>query len=149
MKRLMVALNSLLLVLTMSLTLHAAEHRGLEVVFGDETGQQVGMYEKSYALVIGVSEYKTLPDLPGVKKDIAAVKKALEEHGFHVTLVENPTDRSELDQVFVNFIDTNGQKQDDRLLFYFAGHGHTLRTSYGGEMGYIAVSYTHLTLPTN
>ena len=137
MKRLMVALNSLLLVLTMSLTLHAAEHRGLEVVFGDETGQQVGMYEKSYALVIGVSEYKTLPDLPGVKKDIAAVKKALEEHGFHVTLVENPTDRSELDQVFVNFIDTNGQKQDDRLLFYFAGHGHTLRTSYGGEMGYI------------
>ena len=137
MKRLMVTLNSLLLILTMSLTLHAAERRGLEVVIGDKTGQQVGMYENSYALVIGVSEYKTLPNLPGVKKDIAAVKKALEEHGFHVTLVENPTDRSELDQVFINFINTHGQKQDDRLLFYFAGHGHTLRTTYGGEMGYI------------
>jgi len=137
MKQLMVTLNSLLLVFTMSLTLHAAESRGLEVVIGDKVGQQVGMYENSYALVVGVSEYKTLPNLPGVKKDIAAVKKALEEHGFHVTLVENPADRSELDQVFINFINTYGQKQDDRLLFYFAGHGHTLRTTYGGEMGYI------------
>ncbi|MFC1716681.1 SUMF1/EgtB/PvdO family nonheme iron enzyme [Candidatus Poribacteria bacterium] len=108
------------------------------IVIRDRSGKQVGLYENSYALVIGVSDYNNgWPVLPGVKKDVAAVKEALERHSFNITMVENPADCAQLDQAFTSFINRFGQSANDRLLFYFAGHGHTLEQTYGGEMGYI------------
>lgn len=35
------------------------------------------------------------------------------------------------------FIHMYGQEMNSRVVFYFAGHGHTLRLAYGGDMGYI------------
>ncbi|MFC1718521.1 PEGA domain-containing protein [Candidatus Poribacteria bacterium] len=129
---------AMLLIMIWTPMLCATESRGIGVIIRDMAGKEVGLYENSYALVIGVSEYTNgLPNLPGVKKDVAEVAEALEEHGFQVKLVENPADRGALDQVFTNFINRYGQKEDDRLLFYFSGHGHTLRTTYGSEMGFI------------
>jgi len=43
----------------------------------------------------------------------------------------------ELKGAFNEFINLYGQEPGNRLLFYFAGHGHTLRHAYGAEMGYI------------
>lgn len=127
----------LCLTIAFSLLLHAADPRGMKVVVRDKSGRQVGLYENSYALVIGVSDYTNgWPDLPGVKKDIEAVSGVLEKHGFNVTVIE-PPDFVTLRQVFDDFINRYGRKSNDRLLFYFAGHGHTLRKGYGGEMGYI------------
>ena len=58
------------------------------IVIRDRSGKQVGLYENSYALVIGVSDYTNgWPVLPGVKKDVAAVKEALERHSFNITMV--------------------------------------------------------------
>ena len=102
-----------------------------------EDGKELRLYERSYALVIGVSEYANgWPKLPGVKKDVEEVARALERHGFLVTKVENP-DSAQLDKAFKTFIDAYGLGVENRLLFYFAGHGHTVRQSYGEEMGYI------------
>ncbi|MCA1632081.1 MAG: caspase family protein, partial [Acidobacteria bacterium] len=102
-----------------------------------EDGKELKLYEKSFALVIGVSDYtQGWPKLPGVKRDVEEVARALERHGFLVTKVENP-DSTQLDKVFKTFIDTYGLGVENRLLFYFAGHGHTVRQSYGEEMGYI------------
>jgi formylglycine-generating enzyme required for sulfatase activity len=42
-----------------------------------------------------------------------------------------------LRRAFDTFINTHGQEEEDRLLIYFAGHGHTLKPKYGGDMGYI------------
>ncbi len=113
------------------------EGRGLSAVrIRVEDGKELRLYERSYALVIGVSDYAQWPKLPGVKNDIEAVARALERHGFLVTKVENP-DSAQLDKVFRSFIDTYGLGVENRLLFYFAGHGHTVRQSYGEEMGYI------------
>ena len=107
-----------LLMMIWTLPIHA------DVVIRDSAGQEVGLYENSHALVIGVSEYTNgLSNLPGVKKDVALVTEALEEHGFQVKLVENPADRNELDRLFIDFIDKYGQRPNDRLLFYFSGHG--------------------------
>ncbi len=75
------------------------------------------------------------PDLPGVKRDIYAVKSALEQHNFIVEVVENST-KQEMDRAISSFIARNGQANGNRLLFYFGGHGHTINTSYGDKLGY-------------
>ncbi len=95
------------------------------------------IYQGSYALVIGARDYDVgWPDLPGVEKDINEVKAVLVEQGFSVTTVTNPTKR-ELEDAFDSFISRYGLFEENRLLIYFAGHGHTQKLSYGGQMGYL------------
>ncbi len=102
-----------------------------------DTGKgQVALYGKSYALVVGASSYVHWPRLPGVKKDVALVKTALEKHGFEVTTVMDPT-RSGFDRAMRAFIAKQGQDPKARLLFYYAGHGYTLKGAQGQEMGYM------------
>ncbi len=113
----------------------SGEERGV-VIYKNPAGQEVGLYRNSYALVIGASEYQHWPKLPGVKEDVKSVRGALERQGFRVTVVEDP-DRGALRRAFEDFINAHGGGVDDRLLFYFAGHGYTRKLSYGAEMGYI------------
>jgi len=103
----------------------------------DKSGAQVGLYKESHALLIGITDYtKGWRDLPGVAKDIPEVRKSLERHGFDVSVVTNPT-RETLDKAFADFIRRYGHEKDNRLLVYFAGHGHTVKLAYGEAMGYI------------
>lgn len=58
----------------------------------DGSKQEVQLYDGSYALVIGNSEYLLGWDrLSGVKSDVAAVRDVLEKHGFKVEVEENLT----------------------------------------------------------
>jgi len=108
-----------------------------EINITDKEGQQVVLYKESHALVIGVSNYTNgWPSLPGVQKDVEEVKTVLEAHGFNV-VVKMDVDKIMLDQAFDEFISRYGHDPENRLIFYFAGHGHTVRTSYGEELGYI------------
>ena len=120
------------------LMIQASEDRGLQLTtIEDQAGQQVVLYEESHALIIGVNDYtEGWPDLPGVEKDVQAVQQALEERGFHVIVENNPT-YDQLEHSLTDFIHQYGQHPNNRLLVYFAGHGHTLILAYGGEMGYI------------
>jgi hypothetical protein len=100
------------------------------------------LYKDSYALIIGISEYTGgWPRLRGVREDIQLVKNALESHGFKTVVVNDPT-RSELDRALGDFINTYAQEPQNRILIYFAGHGHTVLTSYGEELGFIVPSDT-------
>ena len=45
--------------------------------------------------------------------------------------------RATLENAYGSFIRRYGLARNNRLLFYFAGHGATLEQAYGGEMGYI------------
>jgi formylglycine-generating enzyme required for sulfatase activity len=102
-----------------------------------EGGKFVKLYDKSYALVIGASEYTAgWRRLPGVKKDVEAVARTLESHGFQVTISTNPASAQLYDD-FKDFIDKYGKNVENRLLFYFAGHGHTMKHASGDEVGYI------------
>ncbi len=118
-----------------------ATSRGLQrVEILNSDGKSVGLYQESHALLIGVSKYNNgWPGLPGVKRDLKVVRKAMEQQGFHVVEVNDPDD-IELRAAFTEFVRRYGRKPGNRLLFYFAGHGHTMEQAYGGEMGYIVPS---------
>ncbi|MBU0673301.1 MAG: PEGA domain-containing protein [Proteobacteria bacterium] len=117
-----------------------ASSRGLSLKVKDQAGtpEDIELYQNSYALIIGVSEYTNgWPDLPGVEKDVKLVEDALIKNGFQVEVVRNPNSL-EMDQAFESFIRKYGGNVNNRLLFYFAGHGHTLKPPYGGDpLGYI------------
>jgi formylglycine-generating enzyme required for sulfatase activity len=112
--------------------------RGLQKIrVANEQGKEVDLYKGSYALLICVSDYTGgWPALPGVKKDLTRVNAALVKSGFTVSTVLDP-DSNQLRNAYSDFINKYGQDVENRLLFYFAGHGHTLKQSYGEEMGYI------------
>ncbi|HKQ72316.1 MAG TPA: tetratricopeptide repeat protein, partial [Blastocatellia bacterium] len=74
--------------------------------------------------------------LPGVKTDIEQVSEALRKQGFNVITKLNPT-QEELDKALRDFTGDYGVKQRNRLLIWFAGHGHTENLSDGREQGYI------------
>jgi hypothetical protein len=116
----------------------AQPERGLQIgTITDAQGNEVMLYKESYALVIGISNYTNgWLNLPGVARDVPEVKAALEAQGFNVTTKMN-LNRNALEQALTEFINQYGQNPENRLLFYFAGHGHTLKLAYGGEMGYI------------
>lgn len=139
MQRIKLFVFLIVFVMLTSNMLHADEKRGVKrVVIKSESGQNIGLYKESHALVIGVSDYNNgWPKLPGVLKDVQAVSKALRENGFHVETVTDP-DSGELNLAFKRFISRYGRKTENRLLFYFAGHGHTITPKWGGRaMGYI------------
>ncbi len=95
------------------------------------------IYEESHALIIGVSDYTNgWSKLAGVKEDVTEVQRALEDNGFEVEVVEDPT-LDELEIAIEDFIFDKGADPENRLLIYYAGHGHTKTLGYGGEMGYL------------
>ena len=103
----------------------AAQSKGIKVVIKDGSGQQVALYKGSYALLIGVSDYTAgWPSLNSVPGELDRVEATLKDRGFHVVKVMDPPGAS-LKRAFENFIGMYGFQQDNRLLFFFSGHGHT------------------------
>ncbi|MBI3815710.1 MAG: SUMF1/EgtB/PvdO family nonheme iron enzyme [Nitrospinae bacterium] len=120
----------------------AGAGRGVNIVLKDKSGKEVGLYKESHALIIGVSGYTGgWPKLPGVLTDVKLLKEELEQQGFQVVVVKDPN-RSSLLSAYDDFINKYGNDADNRLLFYFAGHGHTMKLKYGGDMGYIVPADT-------
>jgi len=115
-----------------------AQERGMKPVQVRIEGTPTTLYQQSHALLIGISDYtKGWNSLPGVNRDIPRLKEALEKHGFQVEVVMNPSNKDALDNAFSDFISKYGNSRDNRLLVYYAGHGYTIKTDWGGELGYI------------
>ncbi len=118
----------------------AAQSRGVGVKIKSNDGQtkEVKLYEGSYALVIGESKYTNGWDpLPGVSSDVIAVRQILESRGFKVETAENVNSR-DFEARIKQFIDDYGYQANNRILIYYAGHGHTLKSSGDGrELGYV------------
>jgi len=94
------------------------------------------MFSVSAAFVAGVSDYTDgFAQLPGVRKDIDAVSAALSDAGFNVDISVD-TDRKGFIKDFEDFLNKYSKDKKARLIVYFAGHGHTLKTEQGRE-GYI------------
>ena len=76
---------------------------------------------KSFALVIGIGEYKYLPKLESTLHDAKGVSAILKnKYHFQVDLVLNPT-RKEMYAKLNNYL--KRLKEDENFLIYYAGHG--------------------------
>ncbi len=105
----------------LSIQLRASEAKDAPV-----TGS-VRLYTKSYALVVGINDYRgrAWGRLAKAEDDARKVQRALERKGFEVTPVFNPDSRS-LKLAFEDFFIEKGRDPNARLFVWYAGHGHTV-----------------------
>lgn len=117
----------------------AQTSRGVGVLVKNDAGQteEINLYDKSYALIIGASSYNNgWQKLPGVKSDVVAVKDALSKQGFVVEELVDPTSDNLLSSIN-RFVNKYGLQSNNRLLIYFAGHGYTEKANDGRQIGYV------------
>jgi tetratricopeptide (TPR) repeat protein len=104
-----------------------------------ESGSQTkALYAKSFAVVIGINQYEKWPVLEFAAADAKAVKAALENSGFDEIVMimdQEASQRRILTELFHNL--PAKVSRNDRVLFYFAGHGQTEDLPRGGKKGYI------------
>ena len=98
-----------------------------------QQGNQImNSYQGSYALLIGQSRYTNgwdnLGSIPG---ELLLVKDLLISKGFQVEMASN-LNAVQLSQRFNGFINRYGLNENNRLLFFYSGHGHTRK-----DKGYI------------
>jgi len=94
-------------------------------------------YAKSYALVIGVNKYKTWPKLESAVNDANSIEAELTKHGFAVTkLLDEQATRSGIAKALGYTLQQQAGPHD-RILVFYAGHGHTEEGVDGGHLGYI------------
>ena len=111
----------------------ASGNRGLSVVLRQSEGANspsagmVELYQKSYALVIGIDAYRdqAWSRLSNAVKDAKGVAGALEEKGFEVTLATD-LNSEQLEQKLKHFFIRKGRDPEARLFIWYAGHGFTL-----------------------
>jgi hypothetical protein len=112
--------------------------KSFEVV-QDLQGQTILEYKKSYALLLGVSDYesRSWPDLNSVQSELTELESVLSKrHGFTVI---RPTDTTSdgLTNALRSFMKKYGYTKGNRLLVYFSGHGYTRK---GYSKGYLVPS---------
>ena len=116
-----------------------AKTRGIEVSVKTSKGNTIDLYHDSYALIVGNGNYINGWDpLPGAVKDVKEVSEALKRNGFKVDLKTDLT-KEGFNRVFTEFVLKHGKDRNNRLLFYYAGHGHTEKMATGEELGYIVM----------
>jgi hypothetical protein len=98
-----------------------------------------GRYSGSRALVIGIDAYALAPPLSYAVSDAQAMRDALIELGFSsdavTCLFDAEATKSAILTAYMQFA-ADGVDVDERLVVFFAGHGHTA-TGYRGEVGYL------------
>jgi outer membrane protein OmpA-like peptidoglycan-associated protein len=92
-------------------------------------GTKIPLYKGSYALLISESNYKGVankgwPALPNTEPEVDKLAVALLNHGFTIWRVRDASS-AELRDVLRNFVAEFGSGFENRLLFFFSGHGHT------------------------
>jgi len=116
-----------------------AKQRGMKVTAITPEGKEISLYKNSYAFVVGNGTYtKGWDPLPGAIRDVKDVAMALEKNGFNVVLKTNLT-RNEFNRAFGSFCYKYGRDKANRLLFYYAGHGHTQKMFTGEDLGYLVM----------
>lgn len=116
-----------------------SDTRGIKVQVKVPEGRTINLYGDSYALVVGNGNYKKGWDpLPGAIRDVKEVADVLEKKGFKVTLKIDLT-KDAFNKVFGEFSLRYGRHKDNRLLFYYAGHGYTQKMATGEDLGYLVM----------
>lgn len=124
---------------TSNTTIAGMPLRGDRISVRTQQGKRISLYNNSYALVVGNGDYINGWDpLPGAIGDVGEIARALEENGFTVVLKTNIT-KEDFSKAFWKFCYDNGKSIDNRLLFYYAGHGYTQEMKTGEDLGYLVM----------
>ncbi|MDP7609616.1 MAG: caspase family protein, partial [Candidatus Marinimicrobia bacterium] len=86
------------------------------------------VYDNNWALVVGINIYQNAPDLSYAVEDALAIKNMLiNQHGFPRKnvryLIDQDATQSNIKKQLSNI--TKAAGENDRVVFYFAGHGET------------------------
>jgi uncharacterized caspase-like protein len=112
----------------MSLGVAKAQVSSLKIT--DANGKEVIFYQESHALVIWAGDYQYWNKLNNIENEANDVVDALKRQGFQVKLVANPKGQQLRDEI-QSFINNHGYDQNNRLVIFFAGHGHTRKKTKG------------------
>jgi Caspase domain len=98
-------------------------------------------YGASWALVIGVNAYQNHNHLEYACNDARAVAGVLQDRfGFPADNIRLLTDgdatKAKILQYYLDFTDPDTVGPDDRIVIFFAGHGHT-KTGSRGDVGFL------------
>ena len=107
-------------------------------------------YSTSRALVIGINDYLHANPLSNAKQDAEAVAaKLISECNFTdenvELLLDGDATKTQILERYRAFL-LDGTSADDRIIFFFAGHGHT-HVGNRGEVGYLVPSDGEQTNP--
>jgi len=92
-------------------------------------------YENSYAVCIGIDEYKYWPQLGSAASDAEAMQKKLKERSFTIKLLTNKEATRDNILSAITWLG-NVAGEEDRVIIYFSGHGKTSEVR-SRQMGYI------------
>ena len=100
------------------------------------TQNEINFYADSWALLIGINDYQNVRKLHYAVEDAMAIKIMLiNEHGFPRDnvryLIDESATQLRINKELSNLVKSVGK--NDRVVFYFAGHGDT--RSMGLEEG--------------
>lgn len=98
-------------------------------------------YSKSWGLIVGVDAYQHAPPLIHARSDAEGIFRVITERfGFpkeNVTLLTNElATRKAIMSTFLRLANPADVGPDDRVIFFFAGHGHTVM-GRRGETGFL------------
>jgi peptidoglycan/xylan/chitin deacetylase (PgdA/CDA1 family)/uncharacterized caspase-like protein len=100
-------------------------------------------YRESWAVIVGVNDYQSWPKLRYAVNDANGVEDTLvNKFGFqhdHIRkLINGDATRQRIMQVLGDeFTDGNKVKREDRVFFFFAGHGATRTFADGRQIGFL------------
>jgi uncharacterized caspase-like protein len=121
----------------------ASDSRGLSVVSKNASGnlERVKLYNKTFAVIIGIDRYKNLPpdrQLKNAVSDAKAVEGVL-RHNYRfdkiVTLYNEQATRENIMKTLTSDI-AQEAGEDDSLFIFWAGHGNQQKSRMG-EVGYL------------
>ena len=125
-------------------TLYAAETRGLSVVAKDSATNQTGevnLYNKSYAVVIGIDRYRNLSadrQLKNAVSDAKGIENTLRKYYRFDKIFAIHDEQATRDNI-MRLLTSELPKtigKEDALFIFWAGHGNQEKTD-DGDLGYL------------
>lgn len=120
-----------------SLTYIYAQERGFKQISGESSK---GLYENSWAIVIGINEYQNAPKLKYAVNDAKGFANLLKtKFGFDndkvIELYDNDATKANILKAFDKI--RKVCSPEDRVIIFYAGHGVTETMGDGREKGFI------------
>ena len=124
--------------------IRSLDKKGVFVITTDQnTGQkkEIQLYRKSYAVIIGIDQYKNLSydmQLVYAVKDAKGVEEVLKKH-FCFDEIYTLYDKDATKENIINLLSAKltYTTDQDSVFIFWSGHGYTEKTSIGDYLGYL------------